>query len=262
MFKSSKIAEFMENTNLALSNAYNNEPVRSLLLEYNYDEPKFDAAFKLYDAAYAAETTHVKERGEQHEARKKFDALFDDAHKIYMEHVDFVKLLCRKKPKLQDTFGLHEPRKKTISGWLKQARVFYTNVLANPEILEDLTRYNLTKEKLEANLANVTAVAQANIDHKREKAEAQDAREKRDAAIEALYEIMYEFMKVCKYALKEHPQLMEALGVMTVSGSRRKKKKDANDVEEPVDIEESTAALAAPPLEAALITEDEEETDD
>ena len=106
---------------------------------------------------------------------------------------------------------LSGPKKQSISGWLRQALVFYSNVLQDTEAQTALAYFNITVEALTAGKAAVEAVGALNTVQEKEKSEARQATQNRDEALDALDSWLHKFYEVAKLALADTPQQLVAL---------------------------------------------------
>jgi len=165
----------------------------------------------------------VKELGEQLHATEQRDQLWDEANQEFGKHYGYARIAFRNEPSALAKLGMRGGRSKTLADWLTQAGTFYRNlvgetdasgtavVTADATLLQALSRYQVTPEKLRANQDRIRAVAAAAATQKKEAGEAQDATVQRDHAIEELAEFMREFTPWAELALQGRPQLLEAL---------------------------------------------------
>lgn len=105
-------------------------------------------------------------------------------------------------------------RKKSLSGWLKQAKAFYANSLNNKPILEALGEFCVTSEKLKEAQALVLDVESKINAQLKEMGEAQAATVKRDDALDELQEWMSDFVEISRIALENESQYLEVLGIV------------------------------------------------
>lgn len=81
-------------------------------------------------------------------------------------------------------------------------------------MLEKLSRYAITKERLEVGRQLISTAEEANAKQEKEKGDAQQAARLRDEAMDDLYSWLSEFAVICKYALASKPEYVEKLGFL------------------------------------------------
>jgi len=218
---------------LAFTTAKLDEEIKTPLLAYNYDEARLDQCLDLHKKAKEDYQKQKKERSEQFQATAELEKALDEANPVYIEHISLARLALKDKSRKKPKFSLAESRRKDIYGRLEQAEVFYDNVLADEEILNELaTRFGLTKEKLAAGKQLVIKVKQANKSRQKEKSESQQATLDRDKSFKVLYDALSEFFQVCQFALAARPQLLERLGYLKLSEGYRRQVEDKEDKED------------------------------
>jgi hypothetical protein len=107
---------------------------------------------------------------------------------------------------------------------LRQADTFYSNLLDDPELLGRLEETAITMDKLQEGYANVQRVLQARGKYTEIIGMAQDATDQRNILLEEFNFWMKEFIYICKVALKDHPQLLESLGIQVLSAGYTRQK--------------------------------------
>lgn len=213
-YKNSRLSDYLEHSELMLKNARKDTTIRDLLAVHKIDDVKITEGLTLCENAYTLEKLQVKLHGEQFRARAIFEKLRDETHPRYMDHVKFMRMAHRDDLRKLDELDAATTRVRTITGWLTQSKTFYTNVLGDEQALAKMTGYGITAENLQEVELKVAEVGAANQEHKLKKGEAQDAIDRRDAALDLLDKFMSEFIGICRIALKEHPQLLEKLGIV------------------------------------------------
>ncbi|MCX6583734.1 MAG: hypothetical protein NT166_26460 [Candidatus Aminicenantes bacterium] len=224
MYKTSSLADFMYNSKNALVNARNEQKIYPLLAGYNMTTEKIDKGLSMLDALMTADRKKTELHGLQLMARAEFKRVFLEVNREYLEHVNFTKLQCRKDPVKLEKLLLLEPRTRVINGWLRQADTFYSNLLDDPELIGRLADTAITVERLREGYANVQRVLQARSKYTEIIGMAQDATEKRNILLEEFNFWMKEFIYICKVALKDHPQLLESLGIQVLSAGYTRQK--------------------------------------
>ena len=197
----------------ALANAANNPAIAALLAEFGFDAARIAVGQALYDTAQAAQVAQKQEYGEQYAATQAFTTAFKTANQTYMQMVKVARVAFTKDPHAITALGVAGQRKESYSGWLEQAQQFYLAALENTAFQTEFARFGVTLEKLQNGQGLVSAVVAAKQAQGTETAEAQQATQARDAALDALSEWMAEFIAIAKIALAG-TQLSEALGIL------------------------------------------------
>lgn len=198
----------------AITNAQNYEQVKNLLADFGYTDERLQEGQQLYEKASELQLKQQKEYGEQFEATDTLNAAKATANQQYMKHIKIARIALGKNRNAQESLQLGGERRRSLSGWLKQAKAFYANALSSSEVQAALGRYGITAEKLTAAQQQVTEVEQAFNRQLQEKGEAQAATQQRDEAFDALQEWMGDFIAIARIALESEPQYLEMLGVV------------------------------------------------
>jgi hypothetical protein len=111
------------------------------------------------------------------------------------------------------SLGLTGERPRSLSGWLRSARILYTNILETPQALEIMANYGYAAERLQEELQNVEEIERLHVKQLSGKSEAQRTTQKRDEAIDELCNWFSDFRAIARVALYDDPQLLEALGI-------------------------------------------------
>ncbi len=201
----------------AITNSLNNQEIKSGLVEYRYDEVRLKLGKALYDKAYVLQAKQVKEYGDQYNATDSLNEGRALANKVYTKHLKLARIALEDNRGAGESLLLSGKRKESLSGWLKQARIFYTNALKSPEVMKETAEVGLTKEALTQGKIQVLEVESRLSDQLQEMGEAQNATEERDEAFEELQEWMSKFIKICRIAFEEKSQYLEMLGIVVPS---------------------------------------------
>ncbi len=203
--------------NVALENALTDTEILGLLSEYGYDAAKINAGKELYNCAQDKFQQQKTEYGEQYAASEEMQTKWDTANAVYMKHVKVGRVALQSDYGSFLKLGLEGARKRTLSGWLIQARQFYSNALADTDIQNDLAGFGITEAKLQDGKQLVDDVEAANTGHKKEKGEAQQATLDRDKALDIMEDWLSDFITIARIALEEKPQLLEKMGIIEPS---------------------------------------------
>ena len=117
---------------------------------------------------------------------------------------------------------LNQPKPEQIDGWVRQAKAFYLNALANQDILCTLSQFQIMRGDLEDGYFLTEAVEALKVKQERAKAEVQRIARERDAAFRMLDLWLAHFRQVSNMALAGDPQRWEALLLGTITASSNK----------------------------------------
>ena len=171
----------------------------------------------MLDTANQLQQVQQKEYGDQFEATGDLKKKWENADAEYIRFVKVARIALKSDHALYQKLDLDGPRKRTLSGWLAQAKQFYINALADPIVLEKMAAYGMTQAKFEAGKTLLEETETANAAQEKEKGEAQQATLERDKAVDNLEEWLSDFIAIARIALEEKPQLLEKLGIVEPS---------------------------------------------
>ena len=203
---------FAEATTL-LANAREQPEIAAALAEFGYDPPVLQVGQDLLDTARDLHDLQIKEYGEQHAATQAILEASQQADKSYTTHRALAKIAFKNDPQRKTDLHLEDRKPQLFYPWYEQARHFYTALLADQEAQSQLTRFNISLEALQASQAQLEGVYTLKNVQEREKGEAQEATQQRNAALGDLDEWLSDFRVVARIALQDTPQLLEALNI-------------------------------------------------
>ncbi|MCA9934847.1 MAG: hypothetical protein KC415_13025, partial [Anaerolineales bacterium] len=186
---------------VAIDNSLHSPAILEAVTLMGYDQARLQTARALYDEVMALVAAQKREYGEQYEATATLQAAWDAADLAYKRTLKICRVAFNGKTKAQKTLGLTGSRKKSISGWLEQATTFYINLLGTPDLMTALAAYGYDQAKLEAESALVQAVQAAKATQDRERGEAQEATEFRDAKLDELDRWIADYKVIAEIAL-------------------------------------------------------------
>lgn len=202
---------------VAIDNALSDDKVKALLAVYGYDETRLNAGKSLLNTTNQLQQAQQKEYGDQFEATDQLNQTWKKADSDYMKFVKVARIAFKTDYAVHKKLDLGGTRKRTLSGWLGQAKQFYLNALADTAVLEMMTMFGITQEKLELGKSLLEHTEAANAAQKKEMGEAQQTTLERDKAVDLLDEWISDFIAIARIALEEKPQLLEKLGIIEPS---------------------------------------------
>jgi hypothetical protein len=154
-----------------------------------------------------------KEYGDRYFANAEAEKMFKTTYLNYMNHVRIARIAFKGVAGALHSVTGAGSRKRSVSGFVKEARAFYLNLTNHPELLERMAVFNITIETVQAGLAAVEATEKAHQTYTKERGEAQEATAARDAAFDALYSDYSDLRAIARIALANKPQLLEQMGI-------------------------------------------------
>ena len=207
----SNLPNFLTEAATILANAQEHPEIAAALDAFGYGAAVLQEGQALLDTARSLHDAQIKEYGEQHAATQVFTETVEQADKAYAAHRRLAKIAFKGDAQHNTDLHLNERKPRAFNPWYEQARHFYTALLADAEAQTQLAKFKITLEALQTAQSQVEQALSLKNAQEQEKGEAQEATQKRNAAIEALDEWLADFKVVARIALEDTPQLLEAL---------------------------------------------------
>ena len=134
-------------------------------------------------------------------------------HPIYLNHINWGKLIFAEDLAALDTLSLKGKRKRPESGYCNQALLFYEGALNNATYKAALAARSITEPMLQAGKTSFTNLKNMIPKKAKETGEAQQATVKRDAAWELFDNWFIEFKKYGKLGFKQPSTTTRKIGM-------------------------------------------------
>ena len=197
---------------VAIETVLNDPKLQDLLTSCGYAQSAMLQGQTLHAQALALVQQQRARIGKQFAATDTRAKTQVQARSIYGRHVGLARVAFRDDRDTVQTLDL-SARKHTLAGWVRQAQQFYTNALADQMIIAGLARYGVTVDQLLAAQALIEAVADGIVSQQSRKNLAQETKQARDTALQALDRWMLDFVAVARIALADQPQQLAQLGL-------------------------------------------------
>ena len=196
----------------AIKGTLNNPSILAAVSPFGYGQARMEEGLALYNEARLLTELKSKAYGEQRQATEIVKQTREEAAVAYTAALKIARVAFVGNEAARNALVLDGVRKKSLSGWLDQARRFYNNVLRTPEFLAVMTAYNYPQAKLTAEVAMVEGVWVKSELQDKERGEAQRATKMRNVKLAALDKWVAAYKKVAEVALAASPQDLEQLG--------------------------------------------------
>lgn len=194
-----------------LTNARDVPELQSRVALYGYTPHKLNQMLTQRQQAFDLYLAQKTEYSEQYAATETFEQAWKTAHDAYMRLVRLGRVIFRDDHAVFIKLTLNEERKRSFSGWLAQADIFFTNLLNDQDALIKYDQYNTPTGAVKAAKALLDAAEQANIIQAKETGEARQSTLERDEKMDALDSAMSEFYALAELACEDAPELLDML---------------------------------------------------
>jgi hypothetical protein len=197
-----------------ISGVQNNPDIQEKMTQYGYRPERVAEGQVKLDNVKQLTAFNVEEYSNQYVATGKQKRSWSDVYGGYMITLKVVRVAFHHETgKLQD-FRATGKRHRSLSGWLSDARILYTNLQQTPGALETMALYGYTAERLLEEQQQVEEIAQLHSKQLEETGGAQQSTKDRDNAFDDLCDWYSDFRAIARVALYDKPQLLEALGIV------------------------------------------------
>ena len=208
------ISDFLHQCNLRIMGAMNDETILTSLSGLGYNAERLNAGKILLEEVIMLNQKFMKENAELAQAYDLRNKEREEADSLYIKYFTLAKIAFAHDSAAFVALHLNARTTPSLNGWLSQTKNFYTLLLQNQKWTDSLQAFNVSRQDLEAGLKEVLDVETAASVILKEKGEAQDAVDKRDAKLDELNRWINDFEAVARLALAASPQQLEKLGIV------------------------------------------------
>jgi hypothetical protein len=207
------IAEKLLSINESISGAESNPEIQESLNAFGYTPERLNEGRVLLNRVTGLMTTQVEEYSDKYIASDEFSKFWRRTYGNYMITLKVVRVAFTGETEMLQRFNATGKRNRSLSGWLRDAKILYTNLLNSTAALEVIAQYGYTVERLNSEFWDVTEVERFHTKQLGEKGIAQQSTVERDEAFDAVCKWYSKFRAIARIALYDKPQLLESLGI-------------------------------------------------
>jgi hypothetical protein len=202
------IDERLTQTDLALSNAA--DPlIAPLLAAHGYTVERLAEGLALLAAARQALSRRQDLRGVQQGCTRQVNEAQRAAREKYVALAKVARTIFKDRPEVLVKLGIQGGTPSSLAGLLQAGATLLDN-LADPAIAAELAEYGHPPERIVELAAAFQALRTANNAQEAAKGDTQNATRELQAA-------MRRFRAIARDALRDHPEYLEKLGILTRS---------------------------------------------
>ena len=208
----STINKEMEQVATILRNAQQPQ-IKKALVHYGYTNHRFQEGQSLLNELQLLQQTQQEEYQSKGEVGRTLASYEREMRQQFVTHRALAKWIFRNDENGYQRLALFRPIASQTVARAAQIRHFYQEALKSHAMF---ARHGLTKAELEQGQNMIEAIMDARRERQQKAGEAQHATQQRDAVRQQMRIWLVDFRTVARIALREEPQLLEALG-MTVT---------------------------------------------
>lgn len=193
-----------------IDNASSHPDIQKKMNQHGFTSKRILEGSAYLDAARAMQIEKHQKYGEKQDIASQIRADVQMARQQFIEHVAITKFAFRKAPATLEKFNVKRTSRK-IEAWLLQASEFYRIAASYSDTLSP---HGFSAGEISQSAATIDALSAARNQRIMKKGDAEEATRLRDQSLKALKSWMQDFRSTAKMALRDTPQLMEALGMV------------------------------------------------
>lgn len=204
------VSELFAEAQRYINNAMAHPEIQKKMNQQGFTPKRFLEGSTSLDAARAMQIEKHQKYSEKHGIASQIKADFMQSRQNLEDHVAVAKFAFRKEPATLEQFNVKRISRK-VEAWLLQASEFYRIAAIYSDTLAP---HGLGPEEISQSAATIEALSASRNQRIMKKGDAEEATRLRDQSLKALKLWMRDFRTIAKVALRDSPQLMEALGIV------------------------------------------------
>jgi hypothetical protein len=212
-FSIQKLDKKIGMTEVAIANSRRNSYIMERIKPYQYDENRLKEGTDLVNLIKNLTLRFLAAQTARRLATKELRETWNLAKVRYSQSRKVARLVFRNQAPQKRALALDRASARALPQWLEEARQFYTNALADPDIPNKLSYFGLTVERLKEEQQLLENVEKAMANQEKKAAEAMQVTKERKQAIKELDRWMVDFFAILRLALGKS-QHLEAVGIV------------------------------------------------
>ncbi|WP_062053297.1 hypothetical protein [Aquimarina longa] len=202
--------KLLEQYRIALENVKEQSEIAIKMADLSYDAIKIAEGKELLIQTRNGYDFNKKENEKTVAASTLFKQEKKHLDKQFKEHRKKSKAILRKNPEILQKLGIDTVVPNAYINWIEMIRRFYTNI--DKDILQKLKPLKITAEDIHASKLQIEKVEKARAVYIQKVGESQDATKQKNIIFAKMEDWMRDFYNIAVIALKDSPQLLEAIG--------------------------------------------------
>ena len=201
----------LERIRLLSEGVKQNPEIKKKLATVSFTDKDIQRGIDLLQMVESCKTRQSMGKGAQKAITQSFSQQQAQINEQYLYHLSIAKIALRNDLSLWDVLQLNGRRETTVAGWFNQVRAFYDNIaLASAS----MKKHGVSAEELTQSRQMLEVAVQLRVDQAQKKSETQSATQERQRLVAELQRWESDLRYLAKFALKDDPQQLEALGIV------------------------------------------------
>jgi hypothetical protein len=214
MKKKGSLASRLHEIEVGIAGVRNNPEIQELMVPYGYTPERIAEGSTMLLNVRQLEARQAEKNSDRLVANDEFRRLRSSCYACYIATLRVTRIAFRTLPgRLQEIRAVGK-RRRSLAGWLDDARLLYTN-LETPAMMTEMVKFGYSAERLHQEWQQVEQVTALHGKRLQELGAAQVSTVERDRLIDELCEWYSDFRAIVRVAMRSDPQKMEALGIVT-----------------------------------------------
>ncbi len=215
--------EFIVIAKSYLENVITDPYIKEQIKLRGYDDKRLEEGSALQKIADENRQNQLRIRDKSKSLNKQLQNKLATMLKDFTNDIRLLRSAFFRNIGMKERLHLYGERKRTIPGYLEQARTFYNTILKEQDVLEQLAKLNITNETIQEKLKEINELEKDFIAFKEANKGAQESTDEYNKDYEKLHDWIRVFQNACRIVLKERPQLLEKVGLLVRSTKPRRK---------------------------------------
>lgn len=220
-------SELASRAHKAVLNTVDYADMLAVMTEHGYEEPELREVLAHANELFKLSTDRLNAKGTRVGTVATFKEAREDFHsEVYMPHIRVARVIFKDDPAAATRLGLKGDRARALGTWIEQARCFYDNALASPDLLNRLATRRILQAHLEEASAQLETLAREASAKEDVKGLAIDATENRDKLARDLALWLSAYREIARVAFADQPAMLVRLGFRARRTRKRTRPKD------------------------------------
>ncbi len=198
---------------IAIENSRRSAPIMERIIPYKYDETRLHQGEEIITRIEALTLQWKSAKAQKLLATQELKTVSKEVKTTYHKTRRIAFMLFQDQEPRRRALAMDGWSKRALSQWLEEARQFYTNALADPEVPRQFSTFGITAKRLNEEKNLLAKVEKAMANQEKKAAEAMEITRLRKLAVKELDRWMSRFFTILRLALGKS-QWLEAVGIV------------------------------------------------